>query len=189
MGGFNLLDPKSYKKLGDSIVNGVTAGQCDGNGCGSKNKTHVYQDAIDDATSAVTFGKCDTNGCGSKNQHDIYKDAYDSVKETSRSALDITSKIPVVGQVVGLGVGLASAIPIVGPLMSNFLGTTPPDPEVDQALDSGLPLPDDATTGQRLQYWLYSQPPETQQLIVYGVLAVIALISFEIVWSLLSWIL
>ena len=171
------------------MVNGITAGKCDGNGCGSKNKTDVYSDIGDGITSAVTFGQCDGNGCGDKNQHNIYKDAFDGVKETSRSALEISSKIPVVGQVVGLGVGLASAIPVIGPLMSNFLGTTPPDPAVDEALNNGQPLPDDATTGQRLQYWLYSQPAESQQLIVYGVLAVVALISFDIIWWLLSSIL
>jgi hypothetical protein len=186
---FNPFKASSWKKAGDSIVNGVTAGQCDGHGCGSKNQTHVYQDALDDVASAATLGKCDTNGCGSKNQHDIYKDAYDSVKDTSRSALNIAEKIPVVGQAVELGLALGSKIPFVGPLMGGFLGTTPPDPAVQSAINNGQQLPDDATTTQRLEYWFYSQPVETQQLVLYGVIAIVALISFDIIWSLLSWLL
>lgn len=182
--GFNPFTASSWKKVGDDFVSGVTAGQCDGGGCGS-HKAHsgnVYKDLGDAAVSAMTFGQCDGGGCGSHKAHSgsIYKDALDSVQDTTQSALKISSKIPVVGPVVGMGVSIATKIPGVGGLFGSFLGVTPPDPDVQDAIDNGEQLPDDATAQQRLEYWYYSQPKSTQQIILYGALGLGAYITLEL---------
>ena len=49
-----------FEDLGDGFVHVVTAGQCDGDGCGGDHRATDWGDTL---VNSATFGQCDGAGC------------------------------------------------------------------------------------------------------------------------------
>lgn len=173
--GFNPFKGSSWKKLGKSIDKGIkdlgnhtasafTAGQCDTNGCGSKNKTgNVYYKIGDAAVNIATLGQCDGGGCAGDMAH-----SDNIFGKTLGAVLDV----PIVGDITSIGLSMAFSVPIIGPIAGNLLGTIINPNFADQE------FPEQETIENKLLWYYLNLDPMSRDVVD---------LSFLVLGLLLSW--